>query len=175
MKTKKSFIFLGVRLEALLAFQIFANLKYVITVKNSYVHKYVKKNKIKFFLIDHVNKEISFNRLEKEKNCKIIFSAGFPFILPTKVLNNFRLKLNSHPSLLPNFKGLSPIRDAYKKRFIKKIGVTIHEMINKVDSGKILHQEYIKKNDLKLNDVHQLIFNFIEPAVIIKGIQKIRL
>ena len=45
-------------------------------------------------------------------------------------------------------------------------------MTNKVDSGKIIHQEYIYKQKISLNKIYQLVFKYLEPLVIIKGIQK---
>ncbi len=168
---KKSFIFLGVRVEALIAFSALAKLKFVITVKNSYVHNYAKKNKINFFLININNKDKIFKKLTAAKS-DIIFSAGFPYILDKKILDNFKFKLNSHPSLLPKYKGASPIKEAYSKKE-KKFGVTLHHMIEKVDSGKIIYQDFIYKKKLNLKNIYKIIFSIIEPNVIIKGVQKI--
>lgn len=168
---KKSFIFLGVRVEALITFSVIAKLKFIITVKNSYVHEYAKKNKINFFLINKNNKDKILKKLTTTKS-DIIFSAGFPYILDKKILDNFKFKLNSHPSLLPRNKGASPIKDAFIKKE-KKFGVTLHHMVEKVDSGKIIYQDFIYKKKLNLKDIYKIIFSTIEPNVIIKGVQKI--
>ncbi|MDC0446226.1 formyltransferase family protein [Candidatus Pelagibacter sp.] len=170
---RKKFIFLGIRLEALEAYSIFLNLKYAITSKNSYVHKFCKKNKIKFILVNEENKIKIFNLLKKEKDCQIICSAGFPYIIPIKILKNFKIRLNSHPSLLPKYKGVSPIKEAYKVKDTQ-FGVTLHNMIAKVDSGKIIFQEYVVCRKLKLSKIYNIIFKYLEPYVIIKGIHKIK-
>ena len=170
----KKFIFLGIRLEALESFCIFFNLKYVITVKGCFVHKYCKKKKIKYMLINKKNKLKIFDILMNEKECDIICSAGFPYILPYKILKNYKIKINSHPSLLPNYKGVSPIKAAFRKRE-KKYGVTLHNMIEKVDSGNIIYQDHIKLNNIKLKNLYQIIFKILEPFVIIRGIYKIKL
>ena len=169
---KKKFIFLGTRVEALIAFSIFAKIEYIITTSNSYVHRYARKNKIKYYLINKNNKEKILTRLQKN-NCQIIFSAGFPYILKKEILNNFKLKVNSHPSLLPKYKGKSPIKQAYYSNKEKKFGVTLQHMTEKVDSGKIIYQDCIHKKNLKLDNIYKILFTITEPNVIVKGIQKI--
>ena len=56
--------------------------------------------------------------------------------------------INRHSSLLPSYAGLWPIFHAYINDE-KFVGVSVHKMNNKIDSGDILHQEKIpiKKND----------------------------
>tara|TARA_B100000035_G_C20972124_1_gene541541 strand:+ start:254 stop:763 length:510 start_codon:yes stop_codon:yes gene_type:complete len=165
------YIFAGIREEALIASSCFFILDSIYTVKNSRVHFYAKKNKLKFFLVHQKNKKEIFKKLEKNR-CKVIFSAGFPYIFPKDVIKTFKIKINSHPSLLPKNKGLSPIKEVYFSDK-KKIGVTLHNISSKVDSGKIIYQDYIYKKKLPLSLVYQLIFQYLEPLVITKGIQKI--
>lgn len=165
------FIFAGIRKEALLASKYFFEIDSIYTVKNSRVHSYAKKKKIKFFLVNKKNKSKIFMKMKKNK-CKVIFSAGFPYIFPKHTLNSFKIKINSHPSLLPKNKGISPIKEVFYSNK-NKIGVTLHKMTNKVDSGKIIHQEYIYKQKISLKNIYQLVFKYLEPLVITKGIQKI--
>ncbi len=171
---KKQFIFIGIRLEALEAFRIFFDLKYVITTKGSFVEKLCKKKRIKHYLVNKYNKSKILNILLKEKKCKILCSAGFPYILPVKILKRFDIKINSHPSILPKYKGRSPIKQSYKNND-KKIGVTLHRMIGKVDSGSIIYQNYIIQKNLKLKEIYNIIFKYLEPFVIITGIQKLKI
>jgi methionyl-tRNA formyltransferase len=51
--------------------------------------------------------------------------------------------LNVHPSLLPKYRGCSPIQTAILKGD-KKTGVTIFLMAEKIDQGKIISQKEIK-------------------------------
>ena len=165
------YIFAGIREEALVASSNFFKLDVIYTTKGSRVHSYAKKNKLNFFLINKKNKLEIFEKLKKNR-CKVILSAGFPYIFPKEVLKNFKIKINSHPSLLPMNKGLSPIKEIYYSNK-KKIGVTLHIMSPKVDSGKIIYQDFILKNKLPISAIYQLVFKFLEPLVISKGIQKI--
>lgn len=136
------------------------------------MHNYAKKNKIKFFIINKQNKKKIFEKLSRVKS-DILFSAGFPYILSKKILDNYKIKLNSHPSLLPKYKGFSPIKDAFNQNKEKKIGVTLHHMNTIVDSGKIITSDFIFKKKLKLNDIYKILFSVIEPKVVLEGIIKI--
>mgnify|MGYP000954984227 CR=1 FL=1 len=163
-------IFAGIRIEALETIKKFFVIKKIYTTKNSRVHISAQKKKLKFVLVNKKNKDLIFTELKKTK-CNIIFSAGFPFIFPKEVLNSFKIKLNSHPSLLPENRGASPIKEVYFSKK-KKIGVTLHEMTSKVDFGKCIYQDYFLKKNLSLQNVYELTFSYLEPLVIIKGLQK---
>lgn len=172
MFKKKIFIFLGVRVEALIVLTCLLDLKFIVTTNKSRVHNYAKKNKIKFFIINKQNKKKIFEKLSKVKS-DILFSAGFPYILSKKILDNYKIKLNSHPSLLPKYKGLSPIKEVFYQNKEKKIGITLHHMSKNVDSGRIINSDFIFKKKLKLNNIYKILFSVIEPKVIIEGIIKI--
>ena len=56
----------------------------------------INKNKLKIFDI-----------LMNEKECDIICSAGFPYILPYKILKNYKIKLTSSKSIAKLQRGKS--------------------------------------------------------------------
>lgn len=61
-------------------------------------------------------------------------------ILRGKLLEEYRGKIfNFHPSLLPAFKGMGAIDKAIKAG-VKILGCTVHELVEEVDSGTIVHQ-----------------------------------
>ena len=123
-------------------------------------------------MIDKNNKNKIFKKLKNIKS-DIIFSAGFPYVLDKEILSKFKIKLNSHPSLLPKYKGYSPIKEAFYSKKEKKFGVSLHHMVSKVDSGKIIYQNFIYKKNFKLKKIYEVVFSILEPYVIIKGAQKI--
>jgi len=51
--------------------------------------------------------------------------------------------INIHPSLLPEYKGVDPVFFAMKDNS-EEIGVSLHEMDEDFDSGRILLQSSIK-------------------------------
>lgn len=75
--------------------------------------------------------------------------ASFGMIIPKEIINSFKYGiLNIHPSLLPNFRGSSPIQETIISG-INITGVSIIKMTEKVDAGPILTQfkEEVLEND----------------------------
>ena len=71
----------------------------------------------------------------------LIIVASFGLILPDSMLSipNFGV-INIHPSLLPKYRGPSPISSCIVSGE-KITGVTIMKMVKELDAGPILHQE----------------------------------
>jgi methionyl-tRNA formyltransferase len=70
----------------------------------------------------------------------VLLSAGYPRILPVSLLEPFRYGgLNIHPSLLPAYRGPSPVfwQIALGE---SRSGVTVHRLETEVDTGPILAQ-----------------------------------
>ncbi len=75
--------------------------------------------------------------------------ASYGKIIPESVIKNFRFGiLNIHPSLLPKYRGASPIQYSIKEGE-EKTGVTIIKMDEKMDHGPIVSHfsEEIKPDD----------------------------
>jgi len=67
-------------------------------------------------------------------------------IIPKKVIDSFPLGiLNIHPSLLPKYRGSSPIQNAILNQD-KETGVTIMKLDDEMDHGPIVAQEIVKLN-----------------------------
>jgi phosphoribosylglycinamide formyltransferase-1 len=70
----------------------------------------------------------------------LVVLAGFMRILPESFVNALQGKLiNTHPSLLPEFKGAHAVRDALEAG-ATKTGVTIHYVDAGVDTGEVIVQ-----------------------------------
>ncbi len=68
-----------------------------------------------------------------------VFLAGFMKIVPASFVGAWRGRiLNLHPSLLPLYPGLESIGRAYQDR--KPMGLTVHEVNEEVDAGRIVCQ-----------------------------------
>ncbi|MBF0533060.1 MAG: phosphoribosylglycinamide formyltransferase [Candidatus Omnitrophica bacterium] len=77
----------------------------------------------------------------KEHAIDFIVLAGYMRILTPYFVREFPGKiLNIHPSLLPSFKGMNGIKDAFTYG-VKTTGVTIHFVDEKMDHGPIILQE----------------------------------
>ena len=73
----------------------------------------------------------------------LVVMAGFGTILAEPVHDAFPHRiLNTHPALLPSFKGWHAVRDALASG-VKVTGCTIHVATLEVDAGPILAQEAV--------------------------------
>jgi phosphoribosylglycinamide formyltransferase 1 len=79
-----------------------------------------------------------------EHSVDLVAQAGFMRILTAEYFDALapRPILNSHPALLPAFKGAHAVRDALEAG-VKETGTTIHIATLEVDSGPILAQEVV--------------------------------
>lgn len=77
----------------------------------------------------------------KTINYQLIVSAAYGIILPKEILNTPKYGcLNIHPSLLPKYRGASPVQAAILNGD-EETGVTIFKMTEKVDAGPIVAQK----------------------------------
>ena len=164
----KSSFFIGTRVEALQCLQLFTTIKLIITEKNSFVHKSDMAKNINCIFVEDFSKKIILNYLSNA-NVDIVLSAGFKYIIPEDILKQDLIFVNSHPSILPKYKGKKPITDAIKNNE-KFIGCTMHYMSKDVDAGKIITQDKINISSFSLEQIYKIIFSFLEPTVIIKGL-----
>ncbi len=74
----------------------------------------------------------------------LIVTAGYMKILPDFIVQKYENKIiNIHPSLLPAFKGLHAIQQAYDYG-VKATGCTTHFVDTSLDGGKIILQTVVK-------------------------------
>ena len=106
------------------------------------VKKYAKTIGINVYTFDKVR-----NYIEEIKaiDYDIALVASFGQILPEEFLNH-RLTLNVHPSLLPKYRGATPLQTALLNGD-KVTGVTIMKVAKEVDSGDILLQREFEIKD----------------------------
>lgn len=107
----------------------------------------LKKYGISFIINENANSEEVFNFL-KEKKIERIISCNNHSILKKRILNEFRC-INIHHGLLPEYPGtgrpwLKPLQKGEKIT-----GVTVHEMNEKIDNGKIISRHEIEVADIQ--------------------------
>lgn len=79
----------------------------------------------------------------RQRSIDFVAMAGFMTVLDKVIFTDFRDKiLNTHPALLPSFKGDHAVRDALAYG-VKVTGCTIHIATEELDAGKILSQEAV--------------------------------
>ncbi len=78
------------------------------------------------------------------KDPGLVVLAGFMRVIKPPMIRAFEGKIiNLHPSLLPSFKGLEAIRQAYEYG-VKITGCTVHYVTEDVDSGPVIDQEAVR-------------------------------
>jgi len=83
----------------------------------------------------------------KSLSYDIVITAAYGLIFPKEVLDAPQYGcLNVHPSLLPKYRGASPIQSAILNGD-SETGVTIYKMDGKVDHGPIIAQEKIQMKE----------------------------
>lgn len=94
------------------------------------------------------NDKAILSRLKEDK-VDLVVLAGFMRILSDLFVDEYKGRiLNIHPSLLPSFKGVHGIKDAFDQG-VKATGVTVHFVERELDSGPIILQSpvFIEEDD----------------------------
>lgn len=73
----------------------------------------------------------------------VVLMAGFGTVIPKAVESFPARMLNTHPALLPSFKGWHAVRDALDYG-VKVTGCTVHVVTEEMDVGPILAQEAVE-------------------------------
>lgn len=103
---------------------------------------------VKVFAVERDIKVYDFDKVKnhiaeiKEIDYDVAVVASFGQILPQDFLD-LHLTINVHPSLLPKYRGATPIQNALLN-CDKTTGVTIMKVAKEVDSGDILLQENVE-------------------------------
>ena len=104
----------------------------------SFVSEFAKSNQlplIKPYRLNEVIEEIT------SYECDFIVTASFGQFVPTKLLQHPKKKaINVHASLLPTYRGASPIHQAIRNGD-QVTGITYMEMVKEMDAGDYYHQE----------------------------------
>ncbi len=102
--------------------------------------------------VELVERPKPFDRLEfthrvvdalERRGVELVAMAGFMTILEKPMFDAFAGRvLNTHPSLLPSFRGAHPVADALAAG-VKLTGCTVHVATLEVDEGPIVAQEAV--------------------------------
>jgi formyltetrahydrofolate-dependent phosphoribosylglycinamide formyltransferase len=142
-----------------------ANFKVVLVISNNPNAKGLVKannNNIKNIVINHRDynlREDFENKIHKaliENNCQLVCLAGFMRILTKEFTDKWLGKMiNIHPSLLPKYKGIDAIKQAFDANE-NESGCTVHYVNESVDSGQIIAQKRVEINQTdNLSDVRK--------------------
>lgn len=129
------------------------------------VESVLKVSKIKFFKVKlDINKEKYINKIIDYEPDLIISSCSTIFKKRLLSIPKYGC-MNRHSSLLPSYGGLCPIFHSISQGQ-KTLGVTIHKMESKIDTGQILAQRIVENKDNNLSEIYKNCFEVSSDLVI---------
>jgi len=172
----RSFYLLKISEIAKLIYISLANkVKSYLPIKNKF---YSMKNVIKyygldyFYIYDSINKKKYIKKIEQLNPDIIINSSSLYFGKRLLSIPNICC-INRHSSLLPSYGGLWPVFQAIRNGE-NIVGSTIHLMVDRIDKGFILAQDYVEvDNDDSVADVYAKCFE-ISVEILLSALNKIR-
>ena len=144
---------------------------------NAKVLEKAQNRNIKNYLINdklYENSEEEIIRLLKENNCEFIFLSGYMKKISSTITNNYKV-INSHPSLLPDFGGVGmygrKVHEAVIHAKVKTSGVTVHEVNENYDEGKVILQKSLDILESDTVDTLEDKIKDLERTTIVQGVQ----
>ncbi len=146
---------------------------------NAVVLQNAKKYNLNNYLVNSKtdeNPDEKIYSLLKENKCEYIFLSGYMKKLSSKIINEFKV-LNAHPSLLPKYGGSGMygkfVHEAVIKNTEKESGVTIHEVSEEYDEGKILLQKKLTLSQGESVDSLELKVKQLERNAIVEVLKNV--
>jgi len=107
-------------------------------VEGMYIHPGVYRTKLEG------DAEKRYIETLQKWGAELVVLVGFMRVVKQGFLIAFNNKvINLHPSLLPAFKGLNAIKQAYNYG-VKYAGCTVHWVVEELDAGRIIDQEVVE-------------------------------
>ncbi len=154
------------------------NIQIPLVISNNYQASVLQKAdtyQIDNFVVNATNSDNPDEQIEKllvQYQCDYVFLSGYMKKLSPNLTKKFKF-INSHPSLLPKYGGKGMygrhVHEAVIQNHEKQSGVTIHEVNENFDEGKIIFQN---KLILEKNETVESLENRIkelEISAIIEG------
>lgn len=134
--------------------------------ENAYVLERAKRLGIPYKLVKYQkdnreSAEAEILKIINKNKIDVVFLAGYMKILTSFFFKNISIPMiNIHPSILPKYKGVNSIEQAFQSND-KEIGITIHYVVEEVDAGDIILQKIIPLNrekglDFVEQEIHKL-------------------
>jgi methionyl-tRNA formyltransferase len=127
-------------------------------IKESPIKKYAKDNQLLYFQPEKIDEE--FTKHIQELRPDILIVAAYGIILPKYFIDIFPNKAyNIHASILPKWRGAAPIQRAIMHGD-NQIGVTIIQVVEKLDAGNIFLIKSFDRNPIKTSgDYFEILAN----------------
>jgi phosphoribosylglycinamide formyltransferase-1 len=102
----------------------------------------------------------------RRKQIDRIFLLGYMSILPSSFFSGWAGPcINLHPSLLPKYKGLHAAERAFESED-PELGVSLHEVVEDLDSGPLIRQESFLRSDFESFDDYKRRIHEAEKKIV---------
>ena len=122
------------------------------------------------------NPDEKIEQLLHEYGCEYVFLSGYMKKVGENITRNFKV-INSHPALLPNYGGVGMygrlVHEAVIKNQEKVSGVTIHEVNENYDEGKIILQKKLILDEDESVDSLEAKIKKLEQSTIVEAFKNI--
>lgn len=128
-------------------------------VRNQKIISFIEKKK---YSTHFTNSRISKSFILKNK-IDMVITSGYPFLVKKNILSLVKIAINLHISYLPFGKGIMPNLWSFIDDFPS--GISIHELDQNFDTGKIILQKKIKFKSLEkqtLKSTHDFLILSLE-------------
>ena len=99
--------------------------------------KFCSDNNIPLITIDNVNEKVRLEKFCSEHEFDFLISVSWRYLIPSTIFSKSKIgSFNIHRGSLPKYAGIEPIKQALKN-CEKNIEICSHEIIDKIDAGKI--------------------------------------
>ena len=130
--------------------------------RNKKILNFLRKD----YTVISYNKKINVSFIKKQK-IDILITSGYPFLVKKDVLKLLKIKINLHNSYLPFGRGIMPNVWSFYEDYTP--GISIHQLDNKFDTGKIYLQKKIEFKNIKnhtLKSTHDYLLKLLEEFFI---------
>jgi len=109
----------------------------------------------------------------RDSKADLVVLAGFMRVIKEPILNAFHRRIiNLHPSLLPSFKGLNGIKQAFEYG-VKVTGCTVHFVTGELDGGPIIDQQEVRIEDSDTLESLEQKIHAVEHALLPKVVRRL--
>lgn len=103
----------------------------------------------------------------KSEGIQVLLSATFHKFIPVHLIQAVDLAINLHPSLLPSYRGASPVYWVIRNGE-SITGLTVHMLTSKLDDGDILAQEKVQISPIETQGSLRKKLAQVAPSIILK-------
>jgi methionyl-tRNA formyltransferase len=137
--------------------------------RNSSVREGFRDSAVPVWSVDNRELEVLLEQIQPD----VLVSIGWPYLLGPEIVSGPWTPLNSHPTLLPKYRGPSPWFHVLANGETQT-GVTVHRIDEGMDTGPILHQEQVSLTPFDTYRSLRSKTLALEPKAVLAALEKLQ-